>query len=657
MRICIVYDCLYPWTVGGAERWYRQLATELATAGHDVTYLTRRQWGEGEGPSIDGVRVVAVSPGGPLYDPAGRRLPVPPLRFGAGVGLHLARHRSAYDVVHTCSFPYFSLPAVRLALAGTGTRVQVDWFELWSRRYWLGYAGPVLGRVGRAVQRLCVRLTPKAFAFSDLTAGRLRAEGFTGDLVRLSGLYGGPLEPSPSIERPDPPLVVYAGRHTFEKQVDAVPPALAAARRHLPGLRGIILGDGPLRASVLSSIAELGLGEAVEAPGFVPSEEVAATMKAATCLVVPSMREGYGLVVVEAASWATPVVVVAGEDNAAVELVEEGVNGFVVPDRSPESIARGILAVHEGGPELRSRCASWFRRRAAELTSSASVRRIVEEVGPPAPHADDGGAPEPSGSSARVGATFGRGFDEVRVEVARMVSTLRSKLARDGAIGVSREVATLIAAHATYRSTRRRRSSARCRFDGVELPYVMTRYNHTWLNERSFEIAVAKHLLSSWPLGRMLEVGNVLGHYGIVGHDVLDRYERVKGVMNGDIVHWTTDEPYDLAVAISTLEHVRFDEEEKDPHGPLRGLEGMRRAVRPGGRLLVTVPLGYNPGLDADVRGGSFAFSQRHFFRRVSAANDWREVDLEEALAYPYGSVYRNANAVLVGVDHGAWTP
>ncbi|HVM05752.1 MAG TPA: glycosyltransferase family 4 protein [Acidimicrobiales bacterium] len=385
MRICLVYDCLYPWTVGGAERWYRQLATELATAGHDVTYLTRRQWRDGEAPSIDGVTVVAVSPGGSLYDPAGRRLPVPPLRFGAGVGGHLARHRSSYDVVHLCSFPYLALPAARLALAGTATRVQVDWFELWSSRYWLGYAGPVLGRVGALVQRLCVRLTPKAFAFSDLTARRLRAGGFTGELVRLTGLYGGPIEGSPSIERPDPPLVVYAGRHTFEKQVDALPPALAVARRHLPGLRAIILGDGPLRASVMSSITELGLGEAVEAPGFVPSEDVAAAMKAATCLVVPSMREGYGLVVVEAASWATPVVVVAGEDNAAVELVEEGVNGFVVPDRSPESIARGILAVHEGGPELRSRCASWFRRRAAELASSASVRRIVDEVGAAAP--------------------------------------------------------------------------------------------------------------------------------------------------------------------------------------------------------------------------------------------------------------------------------
>ena len=54
MRICVVYDCLFPYTVGGAERWYRNLAERLAAEGHEVTYLTLRQWERGEAPRIDG---------------------------------------------------------------------------------------------------------------------------------------------------------------------------------------------------------------------------------------------------------------------------------------------------------------------------------------------------------------------------------------------------------------------------------------------------------------------------------------------------------------------------------------------------------------------------------------------------------------------------
>ena len=61
MRICIVYDLLYPQTVGGAERWYRNVALRLAEEGHDVTYLTMRQWEPGAEPDLPGVRVVAVA--------------------------------------------------------------------------------------------------------------------------------------------------------------------------------------------------------------------------------------------------------------------------------------------------------------------------------------------------------------------------------------------------------------------------------------------------------------------------------------------------------------------------------------------------------------------------------------------------------------------
>ena len=65
MRICVIYDCLFPWTIGGAERWYRNLAEAFVAEGHEVTYLTRKQWDDDDPPEIPGVRVIAVSGGGP----------------------------------------------------------------------------------------------------------------------------------------------------------------------------------------------------------------------------------------------------------------------------------------------------------------------------------------------------------------------------------------------------------------------------------------------------------------------------------------------------------------------------------------------------------------------------------------------------------------
>ncbi len=67
-----------------------------------------------------------------------------------------------------------------------------------------------------------------------------------------------------------------------------------------------------------------------------------------------------------------------GDDNAAVELVEEGVNGFVAPSADPDDLAAAILACHDGGAALRDSTAAWFARRAPELTVDDSARAVDE---------------------------------------------------------------------------------------------------------------------------------------------------------------------------------------------------------------------------------------------------------------------------------------
>jgi glycosyltransferase involved in cell wall biosynthesis len=371
MRICLVYDCLFPHTVGGAERWYRSLAERLAADGHEVTYLTLRQWDRGVDPAVAGVDVLAVGPRMQLYSAPGRRRILPPVLFGAGVLWHLLRHGRRYDVVHTCSFPYFSLLAAALARLRWRYRLVVDWFEVWSRAYWREYLGTLAGDIGWLVQRSCVRLPQRAFCFSHLYAARLRDEGLRGEITMLAGVYSGSLE-TQEVREADP-VIVFAGRHIPEKQVLAILPAFVRARERVPQLRAIILGDGPERGEVIRLVGELGLGGAVEVPGFVPSETVDAQLARALCMLLPSRREGYGLVVIEAAALGTPSVVVAGPDNAAVELISEDENGFIAPSASPDDLAAAILRVHEAGPALRNHTAAWFTRRAERLSLAASL--------------------------------------------------------------------------------------------------------------------------------------------------------------------------------------------------------------------------------------------------------------------------------------------
>jgi glycosyltransferase involved in cell wall biosynthesis len=382
MRICLVYDCLFPHTVGGAERWYRNLAERLATDGHDVTYLTLRQWDRGVDPGVRGVDVRIVGPRMQLYAGPGRRRILPPLVFGIGVLWHLLRRGRRYDVVHTASFPYFSLLAAAVARALWRYQLVVDWHEVWSLEYWREYLGRLSGYLGWLVQLACARVSHRAFCFSRLHAGRLRSEGHTGEITILPGEYEGPLEPRRPRE-PDP-VVVFAGRHIPEKRVPAIPPAIALARRRIPELRGTILGDGPDRARVTELIRRLGLDAVIEVPGFVATEVVEQAMASALCLLLPSRREGYGLVVIEAACVGTPSIVVAGPDNAAVELVDGGENGFVVHSASPEELAAAIVRVHEAGAGLRSSTAAWFADHAQRLSLGHSLKIVLESYGHPA---------------------------------------------------------------------------------------------------------------------------------------------------------------------------------------------------------------------------------------------------------------------------------
>ncbi len=380
MRILIVYDCLFPHTIGGAERWYRNLAERLAVEGHDVTYLTLRQWDRGATPQVAGVAVRTGGPRMALYTGARRRI-APPLVFGAGVLWHLLRHGRGYDVVHTASFPYFSLLAAGLLRRAQRYRLVVDWHELWSREYWREYLGPVGGRVGWAVQRRGVRLRQRAFCFARLTARRLIDEGVRGEVTVLEGEYVAPLEPIAL--RPAQPLVVFAGRHIPEKRVPALVRAFAALRERAPELRLEVYGDGPQRDEVLALIDELGLGDVASAPGFVDAAVVDEALSDALCMVLPSRREGYGMVVVEAAARGVPSIVVADPDNAATELVEEGVNGFVAASAEAEDLAAAILRVRAAGPQLRASTAEWFARNADRLSLTASLDLVAAAYADP----------------------------------------------------------------------------------------------------------------------------------------------------------------------------------------------------------------------------------------------------------------------------------
>ena len=374
--IAIAYDCLFPLTTGGGERLYRSYATRAHLRGLSVDYLTATQW-EGGTPQQPEFRVVPVTPALRLHDADGVRRTSAALVFAWGLFRSLAKRRRDYGAVIVSGLPVLNVFAARAALLGSGTRVVIDYLEVWGRRQWLEYAGPVAGTIAWILQKLAIALTPIATCHSQLTARQLRAEGLRGRLLVSPGLIDGESRHDITPAAAQPPYVLYAGRHIPDKQVETLPAAVGAARRELPDLRLVVSGSGPSSAALDEATAAVTGTDWVTRPGFVSQERLDELMAGATALVNPSRREGYGLVVVEASAHGTPVVLVDDPGNAAVELVEEDVNGFVAASTAPDDLGAAIVRAAQGGAPLRARTRSWYEAAIRSRTVEQTVDAIL----------------------------------------------------------------------------------------------------------------------------------------------------------------------------------------------------------------------------------------------------------------------------------------
>ena len=187
-------------------------------------------------------------------------------------------------------------------------------------------------------------------------------------------------------------------------------------------------------------------------------------------------------------------------------------------------------------------------------------------------------------------------------------------------------------------------------FDGAAGPYLRPRYNWTWLNERAVEVPLARRALATRPAeARVLEVGNVLGHYGVAGHVVVDRYETAPGVVNEDVASFDPGATrFDLIVSVSTLEHVGLDEQRREPGKAAAAVRRLTSMLAPGGLLWMTVPVGYNPDLEQAIRAGALGLTRVTALLRRGRGLDWRQVAPDETLEAGYDWLLYTASAVLV---------
>ena len=334
-------DAIYPYNMGGADKRLWELARKLAENGEHEVHIYGMKWWDGDDVIVsDNVILHGVCDVYELYSDSGVRSIKEAMMFSVKVLPHLLKDE--YDIIDCNQFPYFPCISGKIASVIKRKPLVITWLEVWDT-YWYDYLGKTGGTIGKLIEKFTMGLPHSIVAVSNKTRDDLIRCGVRPERVEVVPV-GIDLERimriAPSNDTAD---ILFAGRLIYEKRIDVLIESIALLKKELPAVTCRIIGDGPERENLETLVSRRGLNDNVEFMGFIDQDGLIGYMKSSKAFVLPSVREGFGLVIVEANACRLPVVSIQHDMSAVSELIRDGVSGFLVNELSADRIAHVVL--------------------------------------------------------------------------------------------------------------------------------------------------------------------------------------------------------------------------------------------------------------------------------------------------------------------------
>ena len=362
MRVLILSWEYPPLVVGGIAAHVEGLATAMSRAGHDVVVGSLHHPGEPDDKVVDGVRVLRADASLPW-------LPDDDLVARMASANHQLVQLAALlgdwrpEVVHAHDWltawagdtlkVLFGVPLVATMHATErgrhgghlppglpGAVNAVEW--------WLTYQA----REVIACSRFMVREVVQGF---ELPAEKVHLVPNGIDIDRWTPAGATVRDPADDPE----PLVVAWGRIQYEKGFHVLARAMGELRHRIPGIRCVIAGRGTYLPELQTHIDIEGVGDLVQLAGFVTDEELRSLLAKASCVVIPSLYEPFGIVALEGMAAGAPTIV--ARTGGLAEIVENTGAGLLFEPGSHHELADRIaevMADHELAQRLRTRAAA-----------------------------------------------------------------------------------------------------------------------------------------------------------------------------------------------------------------------------------------------------------------------------------------------------------
>ena len=376
MKIAFIYDAVYPWVKGGAEKRIYELAKKLVEHGHEVhCYSLGWWWTENDHEDIimDGIILHGVSEPISLYSDDRRSI-----KEAIIFSLKLLKplFRDKYDIVDCQGFPFFSCFTAKIHSALGRSNLIITLHEVWGD-YWYTYLGKP-GIFGKIVERAMLSLTNNIITVSSKTKNDLKKiKKSEKSVIIPNGIdFNHIRDIKPSDEGSN---IIFAGRLIKEKNVDVLIKSLVTVKKKIPDIICFIIGNGPERLNLENLARDLELKDNIVFKDFLEDyDDLIGYMKSSKVLVLPSTREGFGMVVIEANACGIPVVTVDHHMNAAVDLVIDGVNGFKTKLET-EDMSDKIIKSIESQNEFKDKCIEMSRNYDWEIIVE-SLEKVYKTI-------------------------------------------------------------------------------------------------------------------------------------------------------------------------------------------------------------------------------------------------------------------------------------
>jgi glycogen synthase len=384
MKVCLVNALFYPFS-GGVEKHMLELSRELVKQGVDVTIVTARIEGTQAYEEMDGVRVHRV----PCMSLKVPGFYPPPMIFSPFFMRHLKKldDENEFDIIHLQNrfFVDFDMAALYARLKKKPFMMTIH-----NARP-LGISLPITV-FGSAYDWLIGRWP---FAMADRIIAV--SEWVKSDIARYhidekkiipvhNGINVSSFKPSAATNVRkqfgiDGPMLLFVGRMITQKGVPYLLDAMPLVLLKHPDAKLLLVGRGSALDGLKNKVSAMGLEKSVIFSGYLTEEMLKEAYGTCDLFVLPSVWEVLPIAILEAMSSSKPVVCTSAGGNA--ELVKDGLNGYVVPVRSPEALAYGINALLDDPEKMKAMGRAGRRRSEDEFDwklIAAKTRQVYEDL-------------------------------------------------------------------------------------------------------------------------------------------------------------------------------------------------------------------------------------------------------------------------------------